>query len=88
MECNDNKCSVIEFGKSDNKITGNYKLEYVNIYKTAVEKDLRIAITVQMSPVKHVNKITTETYTFLRNIRAAFTFLYKDMIRKLFVAII
>ena len=36
-----------------------------------------------MSPEKHINKITSETYNLLGNIRVAFTYVNEDMIKKL-----
>ena len=35
-----------------------------------------------MSPEKHINKITGETYKLLRNMRLAFTYVDEDLINK------
>ena len=35
-----------------------------------------------MSPEKHINKITGETYNLLRNMRLAFTYVDEDLINK------
>ena len=41
-----------------------------------------------MSPEKHINKITGETYYLLRNIQVAFTYVDEDMIKKLITTLL
>ena len=41
-----------------------------------------------LSPEKHVNRITAETYNLLRNIKVAFTYVDEEMIKKLVIALI
>lgn len=88
MEFNTKKCSVIEFGKSGMRVEGHYKLGKDKLDKKTEEKDLGVMITENLSPERHVNKISAETYNLLRNIRAAFTYLDEDMVRKLIVTLI
>ncbi len=61
---------------------GNNKLDKIE------EKDLKVLVTDNLSPERHVNKITAETYKLLRNISAAFTYLDKNVVRKLIVTLI
>ena len=41
-----------------------------------------------MSPEKHINKITGQTYNLLRNIRVVFTDVDEDMIKKLIMTLL
>lgn len=66
-------CSVIEFGISNDRITGNYKLGNTNINKRTRERDMRVVVTDKMSPDDHVSRITAKTYNSLRGIRATFS---------------
>lgn len=92
MEYNIKKCSVIELGKSNNRISRNYNMGFFNIDKKMKEKDLGITIKYKTSPQKHIciyiNKITAVTYNLLRNITATFAFIDENMMRKLIVTII
>ena len=54
------------------------------IRKTNVEKNLGVWITDNLSPDKHINKITGDTYQLLRNIRIS----GEDMINKLITSLI
>ena len=45
MEFNIKKCSLMEFGKSNKKVKGNYSLANGNIKKTTEEKDLGVIVT-------------------------------------------
>ena len=88
MEFNINKCSIMEFEKSKNRITRQYKLGEEKIKKVESEKDLGVLITKEMSPNKHINKIVGETYNLLRNITIAFTYIDEDMVKKLLASLI
>ncbi len=87
MEFNIKKCSVIEFGKNGTRMKDHFMLGNDNLAKKTEEKDLGVIITDNLSPERHVNKITTETYNLLRNIRAAFSYFHEDMVRKLIVTL-
>ena len=58
------------------------------INKTNVEKNLGVWITDNLSPEKHINKITGDTYQMLRNIRMAFKYLDDEMFKKLITSFI
>ena len=45
-------------------------------------------MTDNLSPEKHINKITGDTYQLLRNIRMAFKYLDEEMINKLITSLI
>ena len=55
--------------------------EWIN--KTNVEKNLEVWITDHLSPERHINTITGDTYQLLRNIRMFFKYLDEEMINKL-----
>ena len=88
MEFNIKKCSVMEFGKSERRIRGNYLLGDEKIQKRTEEKDLGVTISNKLSFEKHISKITGETYNLLRNIKLAFSYIDEDMIKKLITSMI
>ncbi len=53
MEFNIKKCSVMEFGKSERRIRGNYLLGDEIINKRTEEKDLGVTISNKLSFKKH-----------------------------------
>ena len=63
---------------------GKYSMGNEWIRKTNVEKNLGVWITDNLSPDKHINKITGDTYQLLRNIRIS----GEDMINKLITSLI
>ena len=88
MEFNTKKCSVVEFGRSTRRPRGIYSMGNECIKKKTEEKDLGVIIMDSLSPEKHINKITAETYNLLRNIRAAFNYMDEEMTRKLITSLI
>jgi len=88
MTFNTKKCSVLEFGKSSRRITGNYYLGDERLVKKTEERDLGVTITDKLAFGKHINRITGETYNLLRNIKAAFTYLSEEMVKKLITSMI
>ena len=52
------------------------------------EKDLEIVMQNNLSPEKHINKIIGETYNMLRNIRAAFHYMDKEMMKKIIIIMV
>ena len=88
MKFNTKKCSVVEFGRSTRRPRGIYSMGNERIKKKTEEKDLGVIIMDSLSPEKHINKITAETYNLLRNIRAAFNYMDEEMIRKLIMSLI
>ena len=88
MEFNAKKCKVLDIGCSKMRQRGNYSIGNEWINKTNVEKDLGVWIIYDLSPEKHINKITGDTYQLLRNIRMAFKYLGEEMINKLITSLI
>ncbi len=88
MEFNSKKCSVLNFGKSGRRIAGNYYLNNERIMPKTEEKDLGVTATDNLNFGMHINRIMGETYKFLRNIKAAFTHLDEDMMKKLITSMI
>ena len=60
-----------------------YKLGENIISMAKEEKDLGVVIQDNLSLEKHINRIFGDTFMMLRNIRMAFDFLDKDMLRKI-----
>ena len=88
MEFNSSKCKIMEFGKSKYRPRQVYTMGNNIVEKTNEEKDLGVNIMDNLSPEKHVNRITAETYNLLRNIKVAFTYVDEEMIKKLVIALI
>ena len=65
-------------GKSAIRPSWTYKLGENIISIATEEKDLGIVIQDNLSPEKHIDRISDDTYRMLRNIRMAFHFLDKD----------
>ena len=89
MEFNVNKSHVMEMGKSGRRPVGMYKMgEEVILKKVVKEKDLGVVMQENLHPDKHIDMIFGETYNLLRNIRVAFHYLDKEMMRKLICTMI
>ncbi len=88
MEFNVNKCKVMEFGRSKRRVHCDYKMNNVSLKKSNEEVDLGITIAGDLTPDKHINKITGETSNLLRRIKMAFTYLDADMMKNLIVSLI
>ncbi|MPC26719.1 hypothetical protein E2C01_019865 [Portunus trituberculatus] len=54
--------------------------------KTKEEKDLGVIVQKNLNPQKHIRKIFGLAYKMLTNIRVAFQFMGKDMMKKLLQA--
>ena len=67
---------------------GKYSMGNEQINKTNVKKDLGVWITDNLSPEKHIYKITGDTYQVLRNIRMAFKYLDEEVINKQITSLI
>ena len=57
MEFNTKKCSVIEMGRGNRRLTKNYKMGNTLISRRMEEKDLGVMFTESLSPEKHLNKV-------------------------------
>ncbi len=69
MTFNTKKYTVLEFGKSSSRISGNYSLSNERIVKKTEEKDLGVIITDKLTFGNHINRITGETYNLRRNLK-------------------
>ena len=65
-----------------------YKLGENIISIAKEEKDLGVVTQDNLSLEKHINRIFGDTFMMLRNIRMAFHFLDKDMMRKIITTMI
>ena len=83
MEFNLKKSKVMEFGKSRKRVHGDYKLNGVTLEKSKEEVDLGVTITEDLTPDRHISKITGEVLNLLRRIRMAFAYIDVDMMKKL-----
>jgi len=88
MELNANKCHVMEMMKSGRWSAWTYKMGNDVISRVNEEKYLGIVIQDNLSPEKHINKIFAVRYRMLRNIRVAFHFLDKNMMKKIITTMI
>ena len=88
MEFNVKKCSVMEFGKSKNRISEIYNLGDKEVKKVEFEKDLGVVITNAMTPDKQINKIIGETYNLLRSIKVAFAYMDEEIVKKILITMI
>ena len=70
-------------GKSGMRPTWTCKLEQNIISIEQDEKDLGVVVEDNLSPEEHIlDQIFSDTFWMVRNIRMAFLFLSKDMMRK------
>ena len=89
MKFNVDKSHVMEMGKSGKRPDGTYKLgDGAILKKVSKEKDLGVTILDNNQPESHVNKIFGETYNLIRNIRLAFHYMDKEMMKKLITTMI
>ncbi|MPC78882.1 hypothetical protein E2C01_073384 [Portunus trituberculatus] len=56
--------------------------------KNKEEKDLGVIIQESLNPEKHISKIFGLSYKMLTNIRVAFPFMDKDMMKKIITSMI
>ena len=64
------------------------KIERIQISKTKEEKDLGVVIQDTLSPERHINQIFGSTYRTLTNIKVAFHYMDKDMLKKILTSMI
>ena len=88
MEFNAEKCKVMEFGKSRNRVHHDYVLTGALLNKSTEEKDLGITISNNLSPDKHVERIVREANGLLKRIRMAFEYMDGEMMKKLICTMI
>ena len=78
----------MEFGRSKKRIHGQYRLNNVQLEKSGEEVDLGVTITDDLTPDRHINKITGEVMSLLKRIKMAFSYMDVDMMRKLICSMI
>ena len=79
---------ILEMVKIAMRSSWTYKLGENIITIAKEKKDLGVVIQDNLSPDKHINRILGDTFRMLRNIRMAFIFLNKDMMRKIITTMI
>ena len=82
------KCHVLEMGKSLRRHVWEYKMGEEVITKGREEKDLGVIIQDTLSPERHISGIFGSTYRMLSNIRIAFGYMDKDMMRKILTTMV
>ncbi|MPC84853.1 hypothetical protein E2C01_079603 [Portunus trituberculatus] len=73
----------MELGKSKRRPAWNYLMGHERIMKTKEEKDLVVIMQENLSPDKHISNIFGLSYKILINIRVAFHYMDKDMMKKI-----
>lgn len=82
------KCHVLEFGKSKNRPLWTYKMGGETIIKSREEKDLGVMIQDTLSPERHIKGIFGSTYNLLTNIRIAFSYMDKEMMKNIITSMV
>ena len=88
MEFNAKKCHVMELGKSKNRPTKSYKMGNEPMNVSHEEKDLGVTFQDTLSPEKHINRLFGQAYGTLQNIKVAFHYMDKDMMKKIITTMI
>ena len=89
MEFNVDKSHVMEIGKSERRPLGIYKMgDGKELRKVKKEKSLGVMMEDNIQPESHINRIFGEVFDLLRNIRIAFHYMHKEMLKKLIITII
>ncbi len=80
----------MEFGKSKQRISREYKLEGEIIQKSKSERSLGVFVSDNTSPEKHINKIVGETYKLMRRkkTRVAFIHMDEERVKKVTITLI
>ena len=88
MEFNVDKCHVLEMGRSIHRPHAKYCLGGVDVQGSNKEKDLGVIVQDNLSPEGHINKIVGEGLAIVANIRATFTYLDVDIVKKIIESIL
>ena len=79
----------MEIGKSKRRPKWNYRIGQEEIPKTKEEKDLGVVIQDTLNPAEqHINKLLGSTYKMLANIRVAYHYMDKDMMKRILTSMI
>ena len=81
LDFNVKKCHVMVIGKSKRRPQWSYKIGQEEIPKTKEEKDLGVVIQDTLNPKQNINKLFGSTYRMLANIRVAFHYMDKNMMK-------
>ena len=88
MEFNAKKCHVLNLGKSMRRPQWNYRLGTEEVTRSAKEKDLGVTIQDSLSPEEHIDNIFRTTYNLLVNVKVAFHYMDREMMRKIITTLI
>ena len=88
LEFNTKKCHVVEFGKSKKRPSWIYRMGTEPVLKSKDEKDLGVVIQDTLSPERHINGIFGSTYHLLTNIRVAFHYMDKEMMKNIITSMV
>ena len=78
----------MELGKSKRRPKWSYKMGQEEIPRTKEEKDLGLVIQDTLSPERHINQLFGSTYRMLTNIRVAFHYMDKDVMKKILTSMV
>ncbi len=67
MKFNLSKYKVMEFGKSKKRIQYHYEMDGVKLKKSKKKVDLGVTVTENLTPDRHINKITGEMMKLLKS---------------------
>ncbi|MPC61232.1 hypothetical protein E2C01_055299 [Portunus trituberculatus] len=78
----------MDLGKSNRRLVRNYLMGEEQIIKTKEEKYLGVIVQENLNPENHKNKIFGLSYKMLTNVRVAFQFMDKYMMKKIITSMI
>ena len=78
----------MKFGKSKKRVHYDYRMGGEILKKSKEEVDLGVTFTENLTPDKHIDKITREVTDMLRRIKMAFSYIDVDMMKVLISALI
>ena len=88
LEFNAKKCHVMEMGKGKRRPVWDYKMGQDTIMKSNKEKDLGVVVQDTLSPERHINGIFGSAYGVLMDVRVAFSYIDKNMMKKIMTTMI
>ena len=88
LKFNVKKCHILEIGRSKKRPTWNYTMGDKVMEKRKEEKDLGVIIQDTLSPTRHIDEKYASTSRMLTNIRVAFRYMDKDMMKKILITMV
>ncbi len=73
----------MKFGKSAMRPDWQYKLGNDRLQQPEKEKDLKVIINNRLSPEEHIQETVRNIHTLLANMRIAFSYTDKEMVKKI-----